>query len=100
MEGPGYGCVIRDLDSRGLGHTLCVKTSFLKVLHDRPCATDWTLLAPQEARTRLLEVCAKLGPWETARLAGGGSMDGQGYGCIVRDWDLLSTSQALCKALY
>jgi hypothetical protein len=100
MEGPGYGCVIRDLDSRGLGHTLCAQTSFIKVLDDRPCANGWTLLAPQDARARQSEVCAKLGPWDIARLAGGGTMEGPSYGCTIRDRDTRSTGHALCKALY
>ncbi|TSC32763.1 hypothetical protein [Corallococcus sp. Z5C101001] len=99
MDGPGYGCGIRDVDTRGLGNSLCAQMSFVEVLGDKPCAPGTALLSPQEARARSAEVCAKLAPWDVARLAGGGSMDGSGYGCGIRDWDTRTLGNALCQSL-
>ncbi|WNG45147.1 hypothetical protein F0U60_14295 [Archangium minus] len=99
IEGPGYGCNVHASDSRTLGHTVCAQYEFLKVTGDSPCGPGKTLLAPQEARASLSEVCAKLGDWDIARLAGGGSMDGPAYGCNVRDWDSRGMGHALCKTL-
>ncbi|RKH03015.1 hypothetical protein D7V97_27105 [Corallococcus sp. CA053C] len=99
MDGPAYGCTIRDFDGRGLGNTLCAQLSFVAVAGDRPCAPGTALLAPQEARARQSEVCAKLATWDVARLAGGGSMDGPGYGCGIRDWDTRALGNALCQSL-
>ncbi|WP_223635688.1 hypothetical protein [Corallococcus sp. EGB] len=99
MDGPGYGCGIRDFDSRPLGNTLCAQLSFVTVAGDKPCTPGTALLSPQEARARQSEACAALGTWDIARLAGGGSMDGPGYGCGIRDWDTRTTGNALCQSL-
>ncbi|GHG62197.1 hypothetical protein [Comamonas sp. JC664] len=99
MDGPGYGCGIRDLDTRTMGNTLCAQMTFTEVLGDTPCPPGTALLSPTEAEARQSEVCALLAPWDVARLAGGGAMDGSGYGCGIRYWDTRSLGNALCQAL-
>jgi hypothetical protein len=96
MDGPGYGCGIRDADNRALGHTACVQLDFVKPLGDKPCPAGSGLISPQQARARQAELCGKLGSWDIARLEGGGSMDGSGYGCGIRDWDTRGLGHALC----
>lgn len=99
IEGSGYGCNVHTSDSRALGHTACARYEFLKVTGDSPCGPGKTLLAPEEARASQSEFCAKLGDWDIARLAGGGSIEGTAYGCNIRDWDTRVMGHALCKTL-
>ena len=99
MDGPGYGCGIRDADSRSLGNTVCVQLDFVRPVGDKPCPAGSALISPQEARARKAELCGKLGTWDIARLDGGGSMDGPGYGCAIRDSDTRTLGNALCGAL-
>ncbi len=99
MDGPGYGCGIRDSDARNLGNTVCVQLSFVKKYGDASCPAGSALISPQEARARQSELCSKLGTWDIARLDGGGSMDGAGYGCGIRDFDNRSLGNSICGAL-
>ncbi len=99
MDGPGYGCTIRDSDTRGLGHTACAQLDFMRAVGDKPCPAGSALISPQEARARQAELCSKLGTWDIARLDGGGSMDGSGYGCTIRDSDTRGLGHALCGVL-
>jgi hypothetical protein len=99
MDGPGYGCEIRDADERELGHTVCVQLDFVRPTGDQPCPAGSALISPQEARARTSELCDQLEDWDIARLDGGGSMDGPGYGCTIRDSDTRELGHALCGAL-
>lgn len=99
MDGPGYGCTIRDNDTRALGHSACAQLDSARAIGDKPCPAGSALISPQEARARQSELCSKLGAWDVARLDGGGSMDGPGYGCTIRDTDNRSLGHALCGSL-
>ena len=54
------------------------------------------LLTPEEARRNQRQACNELGEWDIARLAGGGSMDGPGYGCRIRNNDNRRLGDSLC----
>ncbi len=82
-----------------LGNTVCVQLDFVRPVGDKPCPAGSALISPQEARARQAELCGKLGTWDIARLDGGGSMDGPGYGCAIRDSDTRTLGNALCGAL-
>ncbi len=97
MDGSGYNCKIRDKDSRGLGDTLCLRLEFKASKGDGTCPTGLTLATPQETRANQNKACAALGTWSIARLAGGGSMDGSGYNCKIRDKDSRNLGDSLCK---
>jgi hypothetical protein len=99
IDGPGYGCNILDSDTRGIGHTVCAQYSFARVTGDSPCGPGKTLLTPQEARARQSEVCSNLDTWDIARLEGGGSIEGPGYGCNISDSDGRGMGHAVCKSL-
>lgn len=102
MRGYGYNCTVSSYESNPLGHTLCkspATNTFLKVTGDSPCGPGRTLLTAQEANDRKSEVCARLGTWDIARLEGGGSMKGPGYGCTISTWDTQALGHALCKSL-
>ena len=99
MHGPGYGCEIRDVDTQTLGHTACVQLDFVRPIGDQPCPAGSALISPQEARARTSELCDLLDEWDIARLDGGGSMQGPGYGCTIRDSDTQELGHALCGAL-
>ena len=64
---------------------------------DNNCPAAYNLLTPQEATADQANVCRMLGSWYIVRLAGGGSMDGPGYGCKIRSQDSRSLGQSLCK---
>ena len=82
-----------------LGHSLCASYDFDYVYGDSPCPGGFSLITPDEARERNAELCQQLGTWDIARLAGGGSMDGPGYGCTVRDYDDRGLGHSLCTAI-
>ena len=96
MGGRGYSCQIHDSDERGLGHTLCADYDFVRVQGDTPCPSGYRYISPDEARSRSSELCSLLGTWDIVRLAGGGSMDGPGYGCGIRDLDNRGLGHSLC----
>jgi hypothetical protein len=60
------------------------------------CPPGTALLSFAEASARRDEVCRQLGQWDVARLAGGGAMDGSGYGCGAREKDARPLGNALC----
>jgi len=66
---------------------------------DRSCPTGRTLLDLPQATANQQEVCKALGQWYIARLAGGGSMDGPGYGCKIRPADERSLGHSLCAVV-
>jgi hypothetical protein len=96
MDGSRYGCKIRDLDLRDLGHAVCAIYEVQEVQGDTPCASGYDLLTPTEAKANTTTACATLNTWDIARLAGGGSMDGSGYGCKIRERDTRALGNALC----
>jgi opacity protein-like surface antigen len=98
MDGPGYNCKIRDHDDRKLGDSLCLRLEFKASKGDGQCPAGFTLATPQEARANQQQACAALGEWYIARLAGGGSMDGPGYNCKIRDLDTRGVGDSLCRA--
>jgi len=100
IDGPGYGCGIRDNDSRGLGHSLCKKANqFTVSTGDGYCPSSYTVASPLVARANANAICGQLGTWYIARLSGMGSMDGPGYGCTIRDSDTRGLGHAVCKSL-
>jgi hypothetical protein len=64
---------------------------------DGSCPTGYQLATPQQARAQVQRACGVLGEWYIARLAGGGSMDGRGYQCKIRDADTRSLGNSLCS---
>lgn len=70
---------------------------FKAVTGDGQCPAGYTLVTPQEARANQKAACQALGTWYIARLAQGGSMDGSGYKCQIRDNDKRGLGHSLCK---
>ena len=66
---------------------------------DGSCPTGRTLLGLAQATANQQDVCKVLGEWYIARLAGGGSMDGPGYGCKIRPADERSLGHSLCAVV-
>jgi hypothetical protein len=64
---------------------------------DGSCPSGYVLATPAEARANVQSACTVLGTWYIARLAGGGSMDGPGYNCKVRDTDTRPLGNSLCR---
>ncbi|HYX37573.1 MAG TPA: hypothetical protein VE954_31105, partial [Oligoflexus sp.] len=98
IDGPGYGCGIRDADTRDLGHSLCANLSVIKVGKDGPCPAGTGLASPEAVKNQLASICPDLGTWDIVRLGEGGSMDGPGYGCSVRLKDERGLGNGLCVA--
>jgi len=64
---------------------------------DDPCPAGTSLVTVSEAQANQSTVCNAMGAWDIARLAGGGSMDGAGYGCGIRASDTRSLGKSLCR---
>lgn len=75
-------------------------TSALAGVHvarsDGLCPAGQLPISPAEARSDARDICGALGTWDIARLAGGGSMDGPGYGCKIRDHDARALGHTIC----
>jgi len=63
------------------------------------CPSGSTLVAYEEALANKDLLSRKLGTWDIARLANGGSMDGPGYDSKIRPKDERGLGHALCKRL-
>ncbi|EAW39366.1 hypothetical protein [Lyngbya sp. PCC 8106] len=63
------------------------------------CPSGSTLVAYKEALDNRAVLSQKLGTWDIARLANGGSMDGSGYNSKIRATDERTLGHALCKRL-
>ncbi|MBL8916849.1 MAG: serine/threonine protein kinase [Archangium sp.] len=61
----------------------------------KTCSRGFVTVA--EARAHAQRLCALLEQWDIARLAGGGSMDGPGYQCKVRERDPRDLGVSLCR---
>ena len=99
MDGRGYNCKIRNHDDRELGSTLCMRQEkkYVRVRGDRSCdSRGMKLLGINHARNNRNQVCRSLGQWDIARLKHGGSMDGPGYGCKIRNSDSRKLGHSLC----
>jgi len=99
MDGSGYNCKIRDSDTRSLGDTLCMRSTepkFKVQAGDGQCPDNYVMASAHQVRDETENACAALGTWFIARLAGGGSMDGNGYNCKVRDTDNRGLGHSLC----
>ncbi len=64
---------------------------------DGKCPSGYVLATAGDARANQQKACKALGTWYIARLAGGGSMDGPGYKCKIRDKDRRGMGHSLCK---
>lgn len=73
------------------------ESPFKVVTGDGECPSGYSLATPQEARAEQQNACKVLDTWYIARLAGGGSMDGPGYNCKIRDRDDRNLGHSLCK---
>lgn len=64
---------------------------------DGHCPAGYAPLPVDEATASLATVCPLLAQWSVARLAGGGSIDGPGYGCAIRADDPRPLGHTLCR---
>jgi len=70
---------------------------FKTVKGDGQCPSGYVIATPDEARNNQRQACRVLGTWYIVRLAGGGSMDGRGYNCNIRNKDHRGLGATLCK---
>lgn len=63
---------------------------------DGICPAGQSPMSPARAQADAGRVCSSLGTWYIARLAGGGSMDGPGYGCTIRPRDDRDLGHTVC----
>ncbi len=69
----------------------------VKVQGDSPCPANHSLATFDEAQQNQDELCDMIDAWGIARLEGGGSMDGSGYGCGIRAEDDRSLGSTMCQ---
>jgi formylglycine-generating enzyme required for sulfatase activity len=63
------------------------------------CPADSTFVTYEEAIENRELLSRKLEDWDIAKIGGGGSMDGPGYGSTIRDKDDRSFGHSICKRL-
>jgi hypothetical protein len=79
------------------GAALAQEIEFQASDSDGSCPSGYVLATAGDARMNQQAACQVLGTWYIARLAGGGSMDGPGYDCKIRDEDTRSLGNSLCR---
>ena len=102
LLGLGYGCSLETPFLKPVGESLCVPRPpppYFKSQGDGVCPANATLMSPQAAVDRHNELCAYLGKWDILRLAGGGSIVGSGYGCVIRTQDTQPMGWSLCEPI-
>jgi len=60
------------------------------------CPQGYQHMTFDEAQSNAQQVCETLGTWDIARLADGGSMDGPGYDCKIRESDDRELGHSIC----
>ncbi len=80
-----------------LGTVPAMAASGIFVVAGRSCPADSRMVGHDEAVAARHDICRILGAWSIARLAEGGSMDGPGYRCGIRDRDERDLGHILCK---
>lgn len=73
--------------------------SYIRGIGDNFCPVGYTLATYPDAVQDSNLICSVLDTWDIARLGGGGSFDGPGYGCGFRDFDARSLGHSVCKAI-
>lgn len=71
--------------------------SYLRGDGDNSCPAGYTLATYSDASNDKDRICSVLDTWDIARLEGGGSIDGPGYGCTFRSFDERSLGNSVCK---
>jgi hypothetical protein len=100
ISGSGYGCKVRRRDTRDLGHAVCKRAmKFTRGTGDGVCPSGYTVASSTAVRANASLICNHLGTWDVGRLSGGGSMDGSGYGCRIRERDARSLDHTICVEL-
>lgn len=69
------------------------------VTGDGACPAGHQPLSLADAQRERARICGMLGQWFIARLAGGGSIDGNGYGCQLRASDPRPLGHTLCTSV-
>ncbi len=64
---------------------------------DGRCATGYALVTPMEAKANLPAICRLVKRNYIARLASGGSVNVEDYGCQIHDNDKRMLDHSLCK---
>ncbi|WP_437735352.1 hypothetical protein [Sorangium sp. So ce1335] len=105
IDGPWNSCQQHADDTRELEYTLCKPnyelfdiggTTFAVVRGGEQCIEGFELVDWDTASAYSDELCTHVGYWGIARIGGGGSIDGPGYGCGMRATDPRPLGDALC----
>lgn len=73
---------------------------FVDAKGDGVCPRGYVLASPNFARAHQNQACRALGRWYIARLAGGGTMRGWGYGCKIRNFERRGVGDSLCVRIW
>lgn len=105
MDGPWNNCQLHANDTRELDYVLCKPnyqlfdingTTFAVVRGGEQCLEGFEHVDFATASTYSAEICTHVGYWGIARIGGGGSIYGVGYGCGVRASDTRQLGDAIC----
>ncbi|WP_437784598.1 hypothetical protein [Sorangium sp. So ce1097] len=105
IDGPWNNCQQNANDTRQLEYTLCKPnyqlfdiggTTFAVVRGGEQCLDGFEHVDFATASAYSEEICTHVGYWGIARIGGGGSIDGVGYGCGIRATDPRPLGDAIC----
>ncbi|MDE1465992.1 hypothetical protein [Spartinivicinus poritis] len=96
ISGSGYGCEIKLIDSRNLGHGLCGVPKQQKKVEGETCPSKMKHVSFEDVSQNLKEVCESLGEWDIVRIGNRGSVTGSGYGCSLKVNDSKNLGHSLC----
>ncbi|WP_437646922.1 hypothetical protein [Sorangium sp. So ce362] len=105
MDGPWNNCQQNAEDTRELDYILCKpnyelfdigETTFAAVRGGGQCLEGFEHVDFATVSAYSAEICTHVGYWGIARIAGGGSIDGPGYGCGFRATDSRELGDSIC----
>ncbi|AUX22855.1 hypothetical protein SOCEGT47_033710 [Sorangium cellulosum] len=105
IDGQWNSCQLNTGDTRELDYTLCKPnyelfdidgTTFAVVRGGEECLEGFEHVDFATASAYSAEICTHVGYWGIARIGGGGSIDGVGYGCGIRATDSRPLGDAIC----
>ncbi|WP_437533366.1 hypothetical protein WME79_06500 [Sorangium sp. So ce726] len=105
IDGPWNNCQQHANDTRELNYTLCKPnyqlfdidgTTFAVVRGGDQCLEGFEHVDFATVAAYSDEICTHVGYWGIARIGGGGSIDGPGYGCGFRATDSRQLGDAIC----
>ncbi|ABE54985.1 hypothetical protein Sden_1701 [Shewanella denitrificans OS217] len=84
ISGSGYGCTVKQHDTRSLGHAICTPVDII-ISQDDTCPVNYNLITPAEVADNTSKYCDMLAPTSAVRLGDNTSLSGIAGHCEMHD---------------